>query len=92
MVYRLGLGALGAYLYSQGNGLWVGCAVLLAWSFLQQQIAAIVGVLGRLANIPHEHDANSGATLSDVTATSEYGVTLAFIVNRLGGFGRRATL
>lgn len=50
---------LGVYLYSQDNGFWVACALLLAWSFLQQQIAAIVGILGRLANIPHEHDANS---------------------------------
>jgi hypothetical protein len=59
IAYRLVLGALGAYLYSHGNGLWIGCALLLAWSFLQQQIAAIVGVLGKLASIPQEHDANS---------------------------------
>jgi len=33
--------------------------LLLAWSLFQQQVAAIVGTLGKLTNIPLEHDANS---------------------------------
>ena len=57
--YRLGLALLAAYLYSQGNGLWVGCVLLLAWSFFQQRLAALLGIVGKLASIPLEHDANS---------------------------------
>lgn len=59
ITYRLGLAALGLYLYALGNGLWVLCAIALAWSFLQQQIAAILGVVRQLVSVPHEHDANS---------------------------------
>jgi len=59
IVYRFGLGVLGVFFYLQDNTFWVVCAVLLAWSFLQQQIAAIVGILRKLVNVPHEHEANS---------------------------------
>ncbi|HLE55558.1 MAG TPA: hypothetical protein VJB15_00600 [Rhodothermia bacterium] len=59
IAYRLGLALLAVYLYSQSNEFWIVCALLLAWSFFQQQIAAIVGVIGRVSNIPLEHDANS---------------------------------
>ncbi len=58
LAYRIGLAALGFYLYSVGSGFWVLCALALAWSFLQQQIAAIVGIVSRLTSVPHEHDAN----------------------------------
>ncbi len=57
--YRVGLLLVGLYLYSKGNSLWVFLALLLGWSFLQQQIAAIVGMLGKIANVAHEHDSNS---------------------------------
>lgn len=59
IVYRLGLVLLAVFLYAQGNGLWIACVLLLAWSLFQQQVAAIVGTLGKLTNVPLEHDANS---------------------------------
>lgn len=59
IAYRSGLALLAVYFYAQGNGLWIACVLLLAWSVFQQQVAAIVGTLGKLANIPLEHDANS---------------------------------
>lgn len=59
IAYRVGLLLVGFYLYSQANGLWVLFALALAWSLWQQRVAAIVGVVGKLANIQHEHDGNS---------------------------------
>lgn len=59
IAYRSGLALLAVYLYAQGNGLWIACVLLLAWSLFQQQVAAIVGTIGKLTNIPLEHDANS---------------------------------
>jgi hypothetical protein len=59
IAYRSGLALLAVYLYVQGNGLWIACVLLLAWSLFRQQVAAIVGTLGKLTNIPLEHDANS---------------------------------
>lgn len=56
--YRLALLIVGVILYAFDRSLWILCAVLLGWSFLQQQIAALAGVVGKLINVPHEHDAN----------------------------------
>lgn len=62
-VFRLALGGLALYFYSQGNIFWaVLCILVIAWSFLQQQLALLVGSLRRLTSIPQEHDANSVLT------------------------------
>src|ERR1035437_3161574 len=59
LAYRILLAALGVYLYSQGNGLWVLCAIALVWSLVQHRLAAVYGVLSRLTSVREEHDANS---------------------------------
>jgi hypothetical protein len=55
---RLGLLALESTSMPRAVVFWVLCAIALAWSFSQQQTAAIVDVLARLRSVPEEHDAN----------------------------------
>ncbi|SRR6266545_674164 len=59
IVFRLALVGLALYLYFQGSIFWAAfCVIALAWSVLGQDIARLFGVVGRLTNVPQEHDAN----------------------------------
>lgn len=58
-VFRLALGGLALYFYSQGNLLWAAlCVLALLWSVLQQDIARLFSLVARLTHVPLEHDAN----------------------------------
>jgi len=58
-VFRLALVGLAIYLYFQGSVFWAAfCVIVLAWSVLGQDIARLFGLVGRLTNVPQEHDAN----------------------------------
>jgi hypothetical protein len=59
-LFRLAVGGLALYQYSQGKVFSaVLCVLVVVWSFLQHQFDLMVGVLRRLARVPQEHDANS---------------------------------